>query len=74
MAQTFDTVREMVVAVAQLVKRPTKAETSAKASKPKHIPPPSPPPVQFPHIRTAPLIVGVYEMPLPGMLVGVSLP
>lgn len=68
----LDTIREMAVAVTRLEKRPTELETSAAASEPDQ-PPPSLP-MQFPYIPSASLTVGGYEIPAPGMPMGVPLP
>lgn len=74
MSRLLDIVREMVVAVSRLQKRPTEVEISVGTSEPKHVPPSPLPLTQFPHIRSALLAVGMYKMQSPWMLVGVTLP
>lgn len=64
----------MVVAMARLENRPIGAETPAKASEPKRVPPPVLPPTQYPHILLVQPAVGLYEIPAPGMPMGVPLP
>lgn len=64
----------MVVAVVRMEKRPVEAETPAATSESGYVPPPPSLPSQFPHILTAQLAIGEYEMPTPLMPVGVPLP
>lgn len=62
----LDIIREMVVAVDKLEKRLEKVETPKKTSKPELVLPPT----QLPHIPSALLIVGMYEMMAPMMPMG----
>lgn len=66
----LDIIREMVMAVDKLEKRLEKVETPKKTSKPELVLPPLLPPTQLPHIPSALLIVGMYEMLAPMMPMG----
>ena len=75
-ARVLDTVREVVVAMARLEKRPAEAETPAETSEPLHVPPPPrpPPPPQFPPILTPTPAVSGHEVPPSSMPVMVPAP
>lgn len=74
MTRILETVREMVVVVARMEKRPVEAETPAVTSEPGYVLPLPLLSAQFPHIPTAQPTLGGYEMPTPLMPVGVPLP
>lgn len=73
MNRLLDTIREMVMTVARLEKRPLEAEILAKATEPERTPPLPPPIAQFPQVPIAPSTLGLYEILALRMPVGVPL-
>lgn len=65
---------EMVVAMARLEKKPAKTEILVEAFELENVSPLPLPLVKFPHFPTVSPIVGLYEILVPGMPVGVSFP
>lgn len=67
----MDTVRDMVVAIARLEKRMTEVENPAVIYQPEKVPSPPPLRVEFLHVLAGLLVLGLDDMPPPGMPVGV---
>lgn len=70
MTRLLDMIKDMVVAVARLEKKPAEAQSPTATSELEHVLPQPPPQVQFPHIPTSQPEIRVYV----GMQLGEALP
>lgn len=73
MSKLLDTIKEMVVAMSRMEKKPVEAKNPSEASELGHVPPLPPLQVQFSHIPNAPHEVGMCDILALGMPVGVLL-